>query len=397
MITGGLCRAAQVFVFHSEGYPAQVELESGDLPLGESRSIRRIAWDADVPAGTRIAVETQTGNGFQTVKRYYLKNGKEVADLRAYESQKSRNQGPIVEEEVRDESWTSWSEPRRTSGQAFSSPSPRRWLRVRVRLISDDPEAMPTLRSLTFVARDPVISAGLSGGILPREAALDSLQEFLFTIRPVGFSARDPGFDQVVIALPAGSAGAEFAGVTVRGREIDARAEVRNDSLVVQLPPPAVRRDSVEIRFRARLYQSPSVFSTVVGNSALPESGQGVAPERFGANQVFVPEAVTGGGLIRRLTHSGMVTPNADGVNDEYRLSFTIVKTDRRPRVRIFALDGTQMAELASVDEQLGKWRYVWDGRRAGITVPPGIYLALIEVGADARDETASKLIHVVY
>ena len=276
-------------------------------------------------------------------------------------------------------------------------PSPRRWLRVRVRLISDDPEAMPTLRSLTFVARDPVISAGLSGGILPREAALDSLQEFLFTIRPVGFSARDPGFDQVVIALPAGSAGAEFAGVTVRGREIDARAEVRNDSLVVQLPPPAVRRDSVEIRFRARLYQSPSVFSTVVGNSALPESGQGVAPERFGANQVFVPEAVTGGGLIRRLTHSGMVTPNADGVNDEYRLSFTIVKTDRRPRVRIFALDGTQMAELASVDEQLGKWRYVWDGRRAGITVPPGIYLALIEVGADARDETASKLIHVVY
>ena len=267
MITGGLCRAAQVFVFHSEGYPAQVELESGDLPLGESRSIRRIAWDADVPAGTRIAVETQTGNGFQTVKRYYLKNGKEVADLRAYESQKSRNQGPIVEEEVRDESWTSWSEPRRTSGQAFSSPSPRRWLRVRVRLISDDPEAMPTLRSLTFVASDPVISAGLSGGILPREAALDSLQEFLFTIRPVGFSARDPGFDQVVIALPAGSAGAEFAGVTVRGREIDAQAEVRNDSLVVQLPPPAVRRDSVEIRFRTRLYQSPSVFSTVVGNS----------------------------------------------------------------------------------------------------------------------------------
>ena len=40
---------------------------------------------------------------------------------------------------------------------------------------------------------------------------------------------------------------------------------------------------------------------------------------------------------------------------------------------------------------------YVWDGRGAGNLVAPGVYLAQIEVRADARVETVSKLIHVVY
>ena len=51
---GGLCRALQLFVFYSEGYPAQVELESADIPLGGAVSIQRLEWDAQVPPGTSI-------------------------------------------------------------------------------------------------------------------------------------------------------------------------------------------------------------------------------------------------------------------------------------------------------------------------------------------------------
>ena len=90
-------RASQLFVFHSEGYPVQVELESEDISLGGARSMRFVEWDADLPPGTRIEVETQTGNGFQTLQRYFLVNGKEVTK-QAYESAKSRNRGDIVEE-----------------------------------------------------------------------------------------------------------------------------------------------------------------------------------------------------------------------------------------------------------------------------------------------------------
>ena len=126
----GNCRAMQLWVFHSEGYPARVDIESVDLPLGGARSIRRVEWDADLPPGTRIEVQTQTGNGFQKITRYYLANGREVTKA-AYEGTKSRQRGDIVEENIRDASWSDWSNPHRLSGQAFQSPTPRQWLQAR--------------------------------------------------------------------------------------------------------------------------------------------------------------------------------------------------------------------------------------------------------------------------
>ncbi|MBQ41341.1 MAG: hypothetical protein CME15_02665 [Gemmatimonadetes bacterium] len=389
-------RAVQLFVFHSEGYPVQVELESADLSLGGARSIRRVEWDADVPPGTSIEVETQTGNGFQAVKKYFLKNGKEVTKA-AYDGAKSRNRGDIVEEEVRDASWSSWSLAHRFSGEEFKSPSPRTWLRVRVHLISRDPELMPTLRSLTFVAKDPVISAGLSGQIFPREAFLDSLQAFRYTIKPAGFSGRDPGFDQVLIALPPGSGDTELVSATVGGVVVDATAVVRGDSLIVQLPPPLVRRDSVEINFMTRLFQSPTVFGTLVANSSNEDNAQGVVPVEFAADQVFVPAAVNGGSLVRNVTHTAAFTPNRDGSNDDYELSFTLVKTRVQPRVRIYSLNGRQVAELVNTDMQSSRPHYVWDGISDDQIVPPGVYLMIVEVETDARKETVQKLVHVVY
>ena len=389
-------RAMQLFVYHSEGYPARVELESADVSLGGARSIRTVEWDADVPPGSRIEVATQTGNGFETKIRYFLKNGREVTKA-AYDAAKSRNRGDIVEEKVRDASWSSWSEPHRFSGQEFLSPSPRQWLRTRIRLISEDPEAMPVLRSLRFRANAPVVAAGLTGQVYPREATLDSLQAFRYTITPTASTAGDAGFDRVVIVLPSGGTGAEFVGARVRGRAVDATGELRGDSLVVQLPPPAVRRDSVEISFLTRLYRSPSVFSTSVLNSAREEDYQGVVPAEFGADQVFVPEAVAGSSVVRGVEHTGVFTPNGDGVNDEYQLSFAVVKTQSQPRVDIFTLGGQHMATLTDQTAGASRPRYVWDGSSAGQSVPPGLYIVRIEVRTDARDEAVQKVLHVAY
>lgn len=389
-------RAAQLFVYHAEGYPARVELESPDLPLGGARSLRRVEWDAEVPPNTRIEVETQTGNGFETRTRYFLANGDEVTKA-AYDAAKARNRGEVVEEIVRDATWSNWSLPHRFAGQAFQSPSPRQWLRARVRLVSDDPEAMPALRSLTFVATPPVITAGLTGRIHPREAGVDTLQEFRYTIKPAAVSGADAGFDRVLIALPRGSGDAELVGVRVRGAPVAATGLVREDSLIVQLPPPVVRRDSVEVVFRARVYASPTVFTTAVVNSAQEGNVQGVVPADFGADQVFVPAAVDGAALVRNIAQTAILSPNRDGVNDEYRLSFTVVKTDREPRVRVYALSGRAVAELQSTDLGSGRARFVWDGRSGGTVVPPGLYIVRIEVDADARNESVQKVLHVAY
>lgn len=392
----GNCRAYQLWVFHSEGYPARIDLQSIDLDLGGARSIRRVEWDADLPPGTRIEVQTQTGNGFQTIRRYFLSNGKEVTQT-AYDAAKTRQKGDIIDENIRDASWSDWSNPHRFSGQAFQSPTPRQWMQARVTLISDDPEVFPKLHSITFVANDPVISSGLSGLVFPREAALDSLMEFRYTIKPKEFDSGDAGFDQILIALPEGGVGTELVRATVSGVEVAATGSLRGDSLLVQLPPPAVRRDSVEVTFLTRVFQSPTVFEMQVFNSEQEDNAQGVLPEFYGADQVFVPQAVTGKSLVRNLDHNETFSPNQDGINDLYQLSFTVVKTSEQPRVRIFSLSGSQVAELENSDPQSNRAQYVWDGLRAGGTVPPGVYLVHIVVPADARDETVQKLVHVVY
>ncbi len=392
----GNCRALQWWIFHSEGYPARISIESVDLPMGGARSIRRVEWDADLPPGTRIEVQTQTGNGFQNITRYYLTNGKEVTKD-GYEAAKRRQRGDIVEESIRDASWSTWSNPHRFSGQAFQSPTPRQWLQARVALISDDPEVFPKLRSLTFVASDPVISSGLSGGVLPREAALDSLTEFRYTIKPAAFNGSDVGFDRVLITLPIGGAGANLVRATVGGVEVEATSALQGDSLLVQLPPPVVRRDSVEIAFTTRVFTSPTVFDAFVFNSAQADNTQGVLPVVFGADQVFVPDAVADGELVRKLSHTEIFTPNQDGANDLYRLRFIVVKTGKQPRVRIFALNGVQVAELANHNLAGNQAQYAWDGTTAAGTVPPGVYLVHISVPADAGEEVVQKLVHVAY
>ena len=390
-------RAVQLFVFHSEGYPVQIELESADIFLGGARSMRFVEWDADLPPGTRIEVETQTGNGFQTITRYFLSNGKEVTK-QAYESAKSRNRGDIVEEQVRDDTWSTYSQPHRFSGQAFLSPSPRQWLRARVRLISDDPAAFPTLRSLTFVANAPIITAGLTGRVFPREAFMDSLQGFRYTIAPVAFNSRDTGFDRALILLPPGGGrDAAFIGASVGGAEVAATGLLQGDSLLVELPPPLVRRDSVAIAFSTRLSHSPTTFKAFVFNSAAGDNLQGVVPAEFGADLVFVPEAVAGGSLIRNVEHTRLITPNGDGANDQCELQFTVVKTERAPQVQVFTLDGQPVVELASQGLPGRRVRYVWDGQSAGRAVPPGIYVLRIAIEADARADRAYRLVHVAY
>lgn len=389
-------RALQIFAFHAEGYPAQVELESDDIALGGALSIRTVEWDADTPPGTRIEVETQTGNGFDVATRYYLINGSEVTKA-AYDAAKSRNRGEIVQENVRDDTWSSWSLPHRFSGQAFQSPSPRQFLRTRVRLISEDPDSMPVLHSLRFAANAPVVAAGLQGEVFPHIAALDSLQEFRYTITPAGFSARDAGFDRIILTLPRGSRDTRLVRTTVRGEDVVATAEIVGDSLVVQLPPPVVRRDSVQVIFESRLAESPTVFSAFVLNSSQEDNTQGVVPMEFGADQVHLPEAVSGRSLVRSLTHTAAFTPNGDGINDTYQLSFTVVKTSREPRVRVYDITGRIVAELSDQTPQATQANFDWDGDGQGQRVAPGIYIVRIEVDTDARNEHVHKTVNVVY
>ena len=178
----------------------------------------------------------------------------------------------------------------------------------------------------------------------------------------------------------------------------DANSLLKGDSLLVQLPQAAIKRDSVEIIFKTRVFESPTVFETLVSSSTQQENMQGVLPEFVGADQVFVPQAVAGGGLIRNVSHNEIFTPNQDGVNDLYELRFIVVKTGEKPQVRVFSLDGVQVAELEHADSPSNEAKFAWDGGvGTGQTVSPGVYVVRIEVPANAKNEVMQKIVHVVY
>jgi gliding motility-associated-like protein len=120
-------------------------------------------------------------------------------------------------------------------------------------------------------------------------------------------------------------------------------------------------------------------------------------PTQFGADQVHLPEAVAGRSLVRSLTHTTVFTPNGDGVNDQYQLSFTVVKTSREPRVQIFDLAGQLVTELTDNTPQATRASFTWGGDGDGQRVVPGIYIVRIEVDTDARDEHVHKTVNIVY
>jgi hypothetical protein len=394
--SGSWGRASQIYVFHSEGYPVQVQLESPDIDLGSAYSVRRLEWTGDLPEGTRVEVETQTGNGYQKVMRYYLSNGQEVSKEQ-WDAAKARNRGPVVEDTVRDASWSGWSLPHRYSGQNFLSPTPRQWVRARIRLISDRADVMAALRTLSLVLNTPVVSSGLTGEVRPRIATLDSLQDFTYVIRPGKATVGDVGFDRLMITMPPGAGGADLVSASVAGKPVAASGTMRGDTLAVVLPTP-VRSDSVAVVFRTRLYRSPTLFEAYALNSAQTDNFQGVVGSTQDAIQVYVPRAVESSSLIQNLELDAVFTPNGDGVNDAMALSFAVIKTDREAEVSVYDLAGNKVVDLANAAPGEGRAQFAWDGRgQDGKTAPPGIYVLQISLDTDAKNQTVQRLVHVLY
>ena len=408
-----------------EGSQPEVELTSDFMALGESRNLVSIEWDADTPAGTSVQLQTRTGNEVLTADTLYINaktgepfgRGPEAAEQ--YHSTGSRLSKlqcdecriPIVEA---GPDWSPLSEPLTESGSPVPSPSPRRYVQIRARLLSDDPYSHATLREVRLNFDEPV-AGRLLGEVAPRQVRVLG-EEFPYTLF-VELEDLEGGFDELLVRPPAGmevgysqlysgslsqlADGEDMSELVLEGVELSAQG----DSLHLQFPAvePSSTVEALRLEFTGTLFSQGGRVEALLRRS---DRGKGswqrvdAREERVSLTLVAAPESRE---LFRDVrVEPAVVTPNGDGVNEEATVSFTLLLAggDTPVEVEIFDLSGRFIRRLEERREvSAGAYEIGWDGRdEAGQLVPPGVYGLRASPGpsTDDTDLTGTQILRTV-
>ena len=386
---------------YGEGYPAGATLESDLIDVGEivgdqrSKNITGITWEAEPPPGTWIEVRSTSGDSLIEEIHYYDQGGKEISEKRWKRTPKPKR-GPKKVLRKPGGDWSPWSRIYRYSGEAFLSPSPRRYVKLQVRLRSEEPDAAPSLNSISLHFTDPLVQRIL-GDLSPRSAPADRDTTFSYLLQPTS-TAKDPGFDKALIKVPF-PVDEESVILRVDGDGVPPRSvETSGDSLMVQLPS-RVKGKAVEIQFVTRVSENSTTFEAFIGSTLKPGVWQRVDPIEKGATTVYLLSLPASADLIGNLSLAPKtITPNDDGINDEAIIQFSVFKVDKRPKVTLYNLLGEAVKEL-TCQAKLGRtYTATWDGRDdAGERVPPGIYIFRIYIDADVGNGVVNRTVAVVF
>ena len=373
---------------------------SPPLDLGDDavKNFGRVRWWADVPAATELSLQFSTGDSPDTT----------------------------------DASWSAWSGELEESDIFVPSPEPRRYLRYRVNLRTEDLEVTPALDSLEIdFSAERIAARDARGSVIPNEAPMGV--EIPFVYRAILELAEGDSVEKIRIHLP--SFPTSVDSIQLLGQDIsvpqfptgsggiDAGERVLRimpgsvDDLDIHFEPPLSSMDGTEIPFQilvhSALYTDTHEFRAALfsPNSANPQNIRENSVD--GASWGVVVTDVVAKDLLNVRAHPSIFTPNGDGVNDFTVIEFTLTKVaaPRRVDVDIFDLSGRRVRRLNA--ERLIGGRYVhpllnkeearfvpgfWDGMdESGELVPPGIYLFTVTANLDNGDETAAGVVYLVY
>ena len=358
------------------------------------------------------------------------------------------------------DAWTPWSAPygqEGTSGIAveniddaqlgavITTPGPRRYFQVRVELVSRDLEAATGVGQLAFTVFPPAAER-IVGEIYPRQVELAVPQTFTYAVMPTRIRpGRDSGFDTFEIATPVRVEAIDSIQVLFRDGRTEA-ADFSSQNLSPSALPtdpaadfgieaveerrfrvrfPIITDSDLEddeaavlrIRFRCRVLRYGTTFTGWAGNTETGITGQKILAgnaAHLGPEDATFPPVGTedprvlsvdvpfsgGDVLINTQAVPRPFSPNGDGVNDRTRISYDLSRliSPVPVEVRVLDLAGRLVRRLFSGEQGGGHWSIPWDGTNSsGELVPPGIYLAHVDVHSSASTETATTVVEVVY
>ena len=387
------------FQIYGEGFPAELQLTSPILDLGAAKALTSVEWDAEVLPSTRIELRSRTGNEVVENIHYFDKKGKEITERKWNKTPKSLR-GPTEVTISVGSDWSVWSDPYVTSGALFSSPSPRRYVQLDLRLISDDPNAAPSINALHLNAENP-IALETRAEVFPSQVEPGVKKDFTYFVLPI-FGGRSQGFDRLTMTA---SVPVDFTSLKLGDEPVEVEITPLAEGFVVDLPTTVRRSDLIELSFSSTIYQNQTRFDLFLGNSNLGTDvrqlvDQGDAKTDVPSESVSVQLPINDLLLANIALSTPVLTPNGDGVGDELAVEFDALKlvTPRPIRVHIYDLAGRQVRVLDSGDGLARRYRFTWNGRDgAGALVKPGTYLVQIEIVGDSLTETVQRIVSVAY
>ena len=382
-----------------EGYPADVELTSGPIELSGGKNLMSISWEAETPPGTRVEIRSRTGNHIRvdTTEWFDNKDPPQPVSQRRWNSlKKQKRAGPVTEIRNAGDGWSPWSNIYASSGQAFQSPSPRQAMELSVRLVGDSPSAVASLDWLAVEFSAPLADSAF-GEIFPTQVLPGEPTEFSYYIRPMGSTRQ---LDRVAVSS---SVPVRFVEVFLNGNPVEVDEP---DSLAggfqITFPRTIRRNELVEVRFESSVFVQGTRFEAFLGNSNRDDIRQRVDPgdadELIESSTIVVRLPVSGDLITDLRLEPAVLTPNGDGLNDEFDLTFNLanVLEPRSIQLRVFDLSG-RLVYAENRDAVAGQQRFGWDGRSGGRRVAPGAYLVELRLASDARDEAAHRILPVAY
>ncbi len=387
--------SAEEIQVYGEGYPLAVRLRSPLIDLGSGKNLNSLDWQAQTPLGTHVEIRSRTGNEIVEQYTFYDKNGREVTEKR-YNKLIPSFKGKIDTTRIAGADWSPWSNMYSASGAVFQSPSPRRFMELDVRLVSDSPTQAPHFNSLAVNFSDPLASE-VVGEVFPLQVAPGQETLFSYFLRPA--TTRD-GFDQIAIEA---TTVPRFDAALVDGEPVEVVADTLAQGFRATFPRRIRSRQLVELRFTAPIYLQATRFDAFLEDSQKAQTRQLVDPGdaapqvESSSNVVRLPVADQ---LFAGLSFSpALITPNGDGINDQLLISFSLINVlSARPlHLRLYDLSG----RLLFAQERAGQAGHIawhWDGRDLrGQRVSPGLYIAELHIAGDTGDRSVQRIVAVAY
>ena len=309
------------------------------------------------------------------------------------------------------------------NGTQLTVPAPRRYFQFRIDFTNLSLDASRAVADLGFeFARPPVDRIVAEVG--PPRTEIGKQTTFTYFARITNTTGR-PGFTRFEIETPARIAALHSVEIQDgAGNRLDG-AEFGGDLADVALPlrVGAFSIEAVEddhFALNLPLINADGTLLKIVFDAAVFRYGTRFQGRAFADDSVQVPLQTEGGDasaeqdtdeLLVRIPVGSRVagplaiqprtfTPNGDGANDVAEISYAVqhLLEPSPSEVSIYDLTGGRVRQLNSVAVQNGRVQLQWDGRGDDDRlVPPGIYLAVVEIRSDRETERRFNSVSVVY